>query len=163
MLRAVVEFTRADQVRSRAQHHPSRTRTKFGPQGKIRASARSLCRDRRVVLVKDLKALSQSIVDATSALPADASVDQRIACVEQVVGDYLAAQVKSISGVGDYADFLRDCGFAKAAVKKLAPAFKSISGEHDRPSEAKQEALDGLLAEVRSIASIMKPRTENIR
>jgi hypothetical protein len=156
---SATESKRADEVCRRSQEPPCRARPKVGPQGSNRAHARSLSRGRKVAVVRDLKALSQSIIDAIGELPADASADTRVSAVEKLIGEHVQSAVKSISSVGEYGTFLRDLGFAKGAVKKLAPAFKSISGDHIGSDELKTAALADLLRTVRTVAATLKHAT----
>lgn len=110
--------------------------------------------------MKDLKGLSLSIIDALGNLPADASADTRVSVVEQLVHDHVRGAVKAITNVDAYGAFLRDSGFAKAAVKKLAPAFKALTGDlpHDAISEQKLAAVTGVLAAIREVNDTLQQK-----
>lgn len=107
----------------------------------------------------DFKALSTTIIDALAALPSDTPAHTRSITVEELIGAHVRAHAKAISHVRDYGAFLREVGFAKAAVKKLAPAFKAISG--NEASEISATAAEGLLASLREVrGTLPTQRTE---
>lgn len=112
--------------------------------------------------MKELKALSQNILDALEAAPRDASADTRVSTIESLVSEQIRSSTKAISSVSEYAEFLRAAGFAKSAVKKLAPAFKSIAAAATDSGQTETKAgLADLLGAVRAAGASLNQTLES--
>jgi hypothetical protein len=79
--------------------------------------------------VRDLESLSRKIDETLGGFPPETPADARAAEIASLIDAHCKGIVKAIGSAREYGAFLHEVGFAKAAVKKLAPAFKSISGD----------------------------------
>ncbi|MBS0562740.1 MAG: hypothetical protein JSR21_22040 [Proteobacteria bacterium] len=95
-------------------------------------------------------AVSEQIIHELDALPADAGAAERAAAVRDCLSAQLRTAAGGVTTERAYAGLLRDLGFAGRLVRKLAPAWKTVSLEQEPGDTGAASAVLAAIQEARA-------------